>query len=278
MIGSSAKAPLIEVFHSIQGEGRYVGRPMTFLRVATCPIRCSYCDTPNSYQASADFVTQTASGERREPNPVSASRALELVVDAAAEFEGPDAAAAFEGPDAAAACEGPEAPCLSVTGGEPLVAPRFVRELGELMHGRGWRVHLETAALDPTALQSCIDGVDHLSADYKLPGTLLPQSSDPGDFREAHVACCNLAVERGLSVDVKLVLTAALDHAVVTAAMDDLAHLRDAVVLVLQPVTPFGAETESLPAAALQRHVAAARSRGFSFLVLPQVHRHLGLR
>lgn len=260
MTGSSARAPLIEVFHSIQGEGRFVGRPMTFLRVATCPIRCSYCDTPHSYRASAEFAVQSAAGERHEPNPVSAARALELVVEVAGDVPGD------------------QAPCLSVTGGEPLVAPRFVGELGALVRSRGFRVHLETAALDPGALAECIDEIDHLSADYKLPGTLLPGSQEPGDFRSAHVACCSLAVERGLSVDVKLVLTAGLDDAVVGEGLDELAHLREAVVLVLQPVTPFGAETEALSAAALARHVEAARGRGFRLLVLPQVHRHLGLR
>ncbi|MEC7584459.1 MAG: 7-carboxy-7-deazaguanine synthase QueE [Planctomycetota bacterium] len=260
MTGSSAKAPLIEVFHSIQGEGRFVGQPMTFLRVATCPIRCSYCDTPNSYQASAEFVVHAEAGERNEPNPVSAARAVELVVEAAGDVGSG------------------EAPCVSVTGGEPLVAPQFVRELGTLARSRGFRVHLETAALDPAALADCIDGVDHLSADYKLPGTLLPESRHPEDLRSAHVACCTLAVERGLSVDVKFVLTAGLDAAVVGDALDDLAHLSEKIVLVLQPVTPFGAETEPLPAEELARHVAAARSRGFRLLVLPQVHRHLGLR
>src|SRR5262245_62838035 len=72
------KAPLIELFHSIQGEGRFVGVPMVFLRVATCPLRCLYCDTPYSYTAAADFVVRSA-GERREPNPCTAERAALLV-------------------------------------------------------------------------------------------------------------------------------------------------------------------------------------------------------
>ena len=63
-----ARAPLIEVFHSVQGEGRFVGVPMAFLRVATCPLRCRYCDTPNSYEAPAS--APICFGVRTQQEPV----------------------------------------------------------------------------------------------------------------------------------------------------------------------------------------------------------------
>ena len=36
---------LTELFNSFQGEGQYVGYPMTFIRVAGCPVACPFCDT-----------------------------------------------------------------------------------------------------------------------------------------------------------------------------------------------------------------------------------------
>jgi 7-carboxy-7-deazaguanine synthase len=39
-----------EIFHSIQGESTYSGRPCTFIRLTGCNLRCSYCDTQYAYE------------------------------------------------------------------------------------------------------------------------------------------------------------------------------------------------------------------------------------
>lgn len=246
----AGSAPLIEVFTSIQGEGRFAGVPMGFVRTAGCPIRCLYCDTPESYSAAATFAVHAAEETHHESNPV----------------DGAGAAACVRGLLGSARS-------VSVTGGEPLLFPEFVRGIGEALRDAGIALHLETAALHPEALSACLPSVDHLSADYKLPGTL-----EKGDHRAQHVDCLARAAESDATIDVKLVLTPDVEEAALGVALQDLQRWRERVLLVLQPVTPFGAVRTQPPAARVARFADRASELGFDVRVLPQLHKHLGLR
>ena len=44
---------VIEIFASIQGEGKYIGTPSTFVRFAGCNLRCVYCDTKYAWDSKA---------------------------------------------------------------------------------------------------------------------------------------------------------------------------------------------------------------------------------
>lgn len=40
---------IIEIFKSVQGETSFVGLPTTFIRLAACNLRCTWCDTSYSF-------------------------------------------------------------------------------------------------------------------------------------------------------------------------------------------------------------------------------------
>jgi len=40
---------ITEIFHSLQGEARDVGRPTVFVRLTGCPLRCTWCDTEYAF-------------------------------------------------------------------------------------------------------------------------------------------------------------------------------------------------------------------------------------
>ena len=42
---NSETFPIVEIFFSIQGEGRYAGTPSLFIRLAKCNRKCEFCDT-----------------------------------------------------------------------------------------------------------------------------------------------------------------------------------------------------------------------------------------
>tara|TARA_B100000927_G_scaffold273485_1_gene251950 strand:- start:247 stop:897 length:651 start_codon:yes stop_codon:yes gene_type:complete len=44
--------PVVEKFHSLQGEGFHSGKSAFFIRLAGCKVGCSWCDTKHSWDSS----------------------------------------------------------------------------------------------------------------------------------------------------------------------------------------------------------------------------------
>ncbi|GAB1258989.1 7-carboxy-7-deazaguanine synthase QueE [Aurantivibrio plasticivorans] len=61
---------ITEIFYSLQGEARTVGKPTVFVRLTGCPLRCQYCDSEYAFHGGEqktlnDIVEQVASFEPR---------------------------------------------------------------------------------------------------------------------------------------------------------------------------------------------------------------------
>lgn len=86
---------LTEIFYSLQGEARTVGRPTVFVRLTGCPLRCTYCDTAYAFEGgkqysldsilaqvaehSADYVTVTGGEPLAQP---AAIQLMQMLCDA----------------------------------------------------------------------------------------------------------------------------------------------------------------------------------------------------
>ncbi|HJM67095.1 MAG TPA: radical SAM protein [Candidatus Thalassarchaeaceae archaeon] len=42
---NTQRYPIVEIFHSVQGEGFHTGIPHVFIRFGNCNLRCEWCDT-----------------------------------------------------------------------------------------------------------------------------------------------------------------------------------------------------------------------------------------
>ncbi len=257
-------APILEVFASIQGEGLYVGEPQVLLRLAGCPFRCRWCDTPASWSIPA----LAASGRGRARIESPHGRRLE---DA---WANPFRAATW-----IVEVEAGRPRTVSVTGGEPLLWPEFVRGLRTYLGDR--RLHLETAGGHPEALETVLAAVDHVSLDLKQPADLDAPVAEPGsvpanetDWAEARVQA--LALVRARDACGKLIVAGGHEPADFAAILDDVAAFAPELPLYLQPVTPLN----GVPAPSrelLLELVEEALERSLCVRVIPQVHRALGL-
>lgn len=231
-------AAVDEIFLSLQGEGVHSGQAQLFLRLGGCPLRCDYCDTPDSLHA----------GERIDAKEVTRQ------LHAAAQAHG---------------CK-PEQLTLSVTGGEPLLQASFLEAWLPSWEGP---VLLETSGVLPQALARVLPRIDFLSLDWKLESTLRE-----GQEILEREACVAAAKRAKVDFQLKLVVTERTEENEVLQALQTLQGLAPACPVILQPVTPIADGPKPPDGNRLTAWCLAGLRLGLDMRVLPQIHPHLGIR
>lgn len=238
---------IIEIFSSIQGEGKYVGCRQVFLRLEGCNLNCTYCDTDSKAGTHPNCVVEEGAGTYHlvpYPNPVSPERAAELVALAAA---------------------GVPHQALSITGGEPLLHASFIRALAPHVH---LPIYLETNGTLYAELKKCIDCVAGISMDIKLPSVTAHPVWD------AHVRFLEIAKVKDTWI--KIVVAAESPDSEIDTAVRLVADTAPETMLILQPVTPCGGCMKPSSEQLLKWQETALR-RLANVRVIPQTHRMMDM-
>jgi 7-carboxy-7-deazaguanine synthase len=105
--------PIVETFHSVQGEGAWLGSSAYFMRLGGCDVKCWFCDTKESWDAS------------QHPQQTVAELLAQVTAAKPA--------------------------IVVITGGEPLL--HDLTALSEALQAIAMRVHLETSGAHPLSGQ-----------------------------------------------------------------------------------------------------------------------------
>jgi 7-carboxy-7-deazaguanine synthase len=95
---------IVEIFRSLQGEGKNQGKPCLFIRLAGCNLKCRWCDTPASQSRGREMSLDTIVKQVWRINP----------------------------------------PYVCVTGGEPLLQADELELLLSFLKKRGTEIDIET--------------------------------------------------------------------------------------------------------------------------------------
>ena len=125
---------VVEIFNSIEGEGKRAGSIATFIRLYGCNLRCSYCDTPYGYEGG-DYMHM----------------ATEWVVEE---------------------CNRYGTRAVTLTGGEPLLDMDGAIELVNALCAAGFEVNIETnGAIALDGLVRECTGDMFVTMDLKTPSS-----------------------------------------------------------------------------------------------------------
>jgi len=131
-ISKIIRAPVQEIFASVQGEGLLVGIPMIFVRLNECNLKCNYCDTPTLHSAKQYTAEQTLNTVRKLATKTKSK-------------------------------------WISITGGEPLLHPGFVLATASKLKQEKYSLYLEANGTLPDELSKIEHCFDYFSIDIKLP-------------------------------------------------------------------------------------------------------------
>lgn len=166
------KVKLSEIFTSIEGEGVLFGTKTMFVRLAGCPLKCHWCDTP--------YAIPMDSGGSFSADEVKQMIADELL---------------------------PNTYKVNFTGGEPLVQHEAVIELARFVREKGIKTYLESACYDSARFAKVLPYIDICKIEFKLRDSKVVDEKSYPTLLKNERECFRMAVEAGKKPYIKVVVT-----------------------------------------------------------------------
>lgn len=241
-------ANVIEIFSSVQGEGKYLGCRQIFVRLADCNLNCAYCDTDFNREDFCKIETTAGSANFRDvKNPLAAAQVAEVIKNFS---------------------DAVPTQAVSFTGGEPLLHWQFVREVACAVKNLGVKTFLETNGTLYAEFKKIADAIDIVSMDIKLPSVV------GKNLRSLHEKFLRATQSKDLYV--KIVVTGETTTEEFLSAIELVASVDEKILTILQPVTPVKG-VNAVSAENILSFQAAALRRLKNVRVIPQTHKYIDL-
>lgn len=169
---ASARVKLSEIFTSIEGEGILFGTKTMFVRLAGCPLKCHWCDTP--------YALPLDSG-----SDYSIDEVKKIISDSLH----------------------PNTYKVNFTGGEPLVQHEAVIELARFVRQKGIKTYLESACYDSGRFAKVLPHIDLVKVEFKLKDSKVVDEKHYGGLLQSELDCLKLAIASGKTTYIKVVVT-----------------------------------------------------------------------
>jgi len=230
------EAEIVDLFSSVQGEGIFVGAKQIFVRFKRCNMSCVFCD-------------ERKDAEPRIYTPASLMSRITALEEASGMHHS-----------------------VSLTGGEPLMYPDFLKVFLQLLRKAPMKSYLETNGTLPDEMAGVIDLVDIVAMDFKLPS-----STGERAFWSEHFEFLKIAVKK--SAFVKAVVTPDTKIEDVEKAVDIIKKIGKNIPFILQPATPVDLDDVKISNETLLKFLEVGLKNRLEYIrVIPQVHKMLNLK